>query len=172
MPKKPVFLVGLGSDDHKIIPNGGNEKPVVLAGVIVSMEYSPAAHSDGDVVYHAIANALLLAVGERDIGYHFPDTNPAYRDMPGGKILAHALGIVRERGYRANNVTVMVTALRPRIGPYVAEMKRNIADALGIGQDCVGVGATTGEGLSAHGRGEGINVVAQISLREGGEDGG
>lgn len=85
MIKKPTYLVGCGSDDHKItkkvIKVSGKIKPLILAGKVVSKDYSPIAHSNGDVVYHAVSNALFLAIGERDIGYHFPDTDPKYKEM-------------------------------------------------------------------------------------------
>ena len=123
------------------------------------------AHSDGDAVCHAVSNALLLAIGERDIGYHFPDTDAAYAGIAGDRMLKYVLSRVNKAGYRVNNVTAMITAGKPRMSPYVKEMKKNLARMLGIGADCVGIGATTGEGLSAHGRGKGINVVAQVSLK-------
>lgn len=167
--KRPVYLIGCGSDDHRIIKvskkSKGNNKPLVLAGITISKEYSPVAHSDGDVVYHAISNALFLAIGEPDIGHHFPDTDPNYEGIEGEKLLKYATNSIRNNGYRVNNVTVMITAGKPRIGPYVDEMRRNVAKVLGIDIKCVGIGATTGEGLSAHARGKGINVVAQISLK-------
>lgn len=166
--KNPEFLIGLGSDDHRIVANDGKSKPVVLAGVVISEEYSPVAHSDGDVVYHAVANALLLAVGERDIGYHFPDTDPDYKGMPGIEILRHSLKAVEKRGYAPSNLTVMITALKPKIAPHVGSMKRNLSESTGMDESSIGIGATTGEGLSAYGKGEGINVVAAVSLRRSG----
>lgn len=167
-----MYLVGCGSDDHRIVRIAGrnrvrnsNRKPLKLAGAVVSMEYSPIAHSDGDVVCHAVSNALFLAIGERDIGYHFPDTEKEYSGMKGDAMLKYVLNLVNKRGYRVNNVTAMITAGEPRISPYINRMRKNIAKMLKVGVDRVGIGATTGEGLSAHGKGKGINAVAQVSLR-------
>lgn len=169
MARKPVYLVGCGSDDHRIVKvlgSRGNSRPLVLAGTIVSKGYSPIAHSDGDVVYHAISNALFLAIGEHDIGHHFPDTDPDYKGIRGDKLLGYAVKLVRKNGYRVNNVTAMITVGKPKIAPYIDEMKGNAAKLLGVEISCVGIGVTTGEGLSAHGRGEGINVIAQVSLEK------
>lgn len=167
---KPEYLVGCGSDDHRItrraIKISGKIKPLILAGTLISKEHSPIAHSDGDAVYHAICNALFLAIGERDIGYHFPDTDPNYIDIKSGKLLRYALKRVKDNGYSVNNVTAMITAGKPRISPHIDKMKRNVAKLLGIDIRCVGIGATSGEGLSAHASGEGINVIAQVSLKK------
>ncbi len=160
------FLVGFGSDDHKIIRNDGKLKPLKLAGVVVSSEYSPIAHSDGDVVWHAVANALLLAIGERDIGVHFPDTDPDYEGIEGGRMLAFAVEKVGRAGYRVNNLAVMITAGKPRLSSHIGSMRANTARLLGVDVKNIGIGATTGEGLSEHGRGKGINVMAQVLLRQ------
>lgn len=166
-----MYLVGCGSDDHRIVRSrskGRNGKPLKLAGEIVSTEYSPVAHSDGDVVCHAVSNAIFLAIGERDIGHHFPDTEEAYAGIAGDAMVSHAVKLAARAGYRVNNATAMITAGRPRIAPHIPEMRRNMARMLGVGVERVGIGATTGEDLSAHGRGKGINVVAQVSLERAG----
>lgn len=162
---RPAYLTGTGSDDHRIERNDGGSKPVKLAGVVVSEEYTPVAHSDGDVAYHAIANALLLAIGERDIGFHFPDTDPGYEGIEGDRLLGSVMERVRKAGYRVNNATIMITAGRPRLGPHIDAMRDNAARALGVEAGSVGIGATTGEGLSEQGKGNGINAIASVSLR-------
>lgn len=161
---KAGFLVGFGSDDHRIEANDGKSKPLILAGVIVSREYTPVAHSDGDVVYHALANALLLAIGERDIGFHFPDTDPDYEGIEGGRLLGFVMEKVKKSGYKVNNATIMITAGKPRLSKHIDRMRENTAALLSVGTGSVGIGATTGEGLSEHGKGNGINVVANVSL--------
>ena len=170
LASKPAYLTGLGIDDHRITKNSSiasaKMKPLILAGVTVSKEYSPIAHSDGDVVYHAISNAMFLAVGERDIGYHFPDTDPNYSGIPGKKLLEYALGIVEKAGYSVNNVTVMITAGQPRISPHVESMKKNTAKILKVSPSCIGIGATSGESLSDQVRGKGINVMALVCLKQ------
>ncbi len=162
---RPAYLIGNGSDDHRIEPNDGSRKPLKLAGVVVSDGYTPVAHSDGDVVYHALANALLLAIGERDIGFHFPDTDPDYEGIEGGRLLGFVMGKVREAGYAVSNATVMITAGRPRLSGHIDRMRKNVATALGVDEGSVGIGATTGEGLSEHGKGRGINAAANVMLR-------
>jgi 2-C-methyl-D-erythritol 2,4-cyclodiphosphate synthase len=168
LAEKPLFLVGCGSDDHRIIKNqenkSGETKPLLLAGNIISKEHSPVAHSDGDAAYHAIINALLLAIGERDIGYYFPDTDPKYSGISSEKMLKQVMGFVEKKGYAVNNVTVMITAKEPKIGPHVEKMKQSISKALGIGEAYVGVGATRGEG-SGNDDAAGIHVVAMVSLK-------
>lgn len=142
-----------------------NGKPLILAGVVVSEEYSPVSHSDGDVVYHAISNAMFLAIGERDLGYHFPDTDPKYEGIAGDKLLEYSFNLVKNYGYGINNLTVMITAGKPKISKYVESMKKNIAESLNIDSICVGIGATTGEKLSEIGRGEGLEVIAMVYLK-------
>jgi 2C-methyl-D-erythritol 2,4-cyclodiphosphate synthase len=136
----------------------------VLAGNIVSEEHSPVAHSDGDAAYHAIINALLLAIGERDIGYYFPDTDPKYSGISSEIMLKQVMGFVERKGYAVNNVTVMITAREPKIGQHVEKMKQSISKALGIDKEHVGIGATRGEGFGDNGF-AGIHVVATVSLK-------
>ncbi len=168
MAEKPLFLVGCGSDDHRITRNlenaSGKAKPLVLAGNVVSDEHSPVAHSDGDAAYHAIINALLLAIGERDIGYYFPDTDPKYSGISSEIMLKQVMGFVERKGYAVNNVTVMITAREPKIGQHVEKMKQSISKALGIDKEYVGIGATRGEGFGDNGF-AGIHVVATVSLK-------
>jgi len=168
LAERPLFLVGCGSDDHMITKNTddalGKAKPLVLAGDMVSEKHSPVAHSDGDAAYHAIMNALLLAIGERDIGYHFPDTDPKYSGMSSEKMLKQVMGFVERKGYAVSNVTVMITAMEPKIGPHVEKMKQNISAALDIDKAYVGIGATRGEGFGEMGS-AGIHVVATVSLK-------
>jgi 2-C-methyl-D-erythritol 2,4-cyclodiphosphate synthase len=166
--RKPEYLIGYGSDDHRINQVRGtkNPKPLILGNTLVSKEFSPVAHSDGDVVSHAISNALFLAVGERDVGYHFSDTDPDYAGIEGSKLLKYAMNKVDGAGYMVNNITVMITAGRPKLSPYIEKMKAQVARSLSIKASQVGIGATTGEGLTEHGRGKGINAVAMVSLKK------
>ncbi len=167
---RPEHLIGYGTDDHRIVRRASlarsGTKPLVLGGVTVSRRHSPIAHSDGDVVYHAIANALLLAAGEGDIGSRFPDTDPRWSGVPSYRFVIEALGIVSRRGYAVNNISVMITAGEPRLSPYVERMRARIADLLCIEKRRVGVGVTSGERLSAHALGKGINATAAVLLRD------
>ncbi len=169
MATEAEFLVGCGSDDHRIskvpIYGASTLKPLILAGEIISTHFTPIAHSDGDVVYHAIMNAIFLALGERDIGVHFPDTDKRYLGLRSIKMLAQVVDMMKERGYLVNNVSVMITAGEPKINPHIVKMRRNVAEALSIDERYVGIGATTGEKLTAHGRGEGINAISTVLLK-------
>jgi 2-C-methyl-D-erythritol 2,4-cyclodiphosphate synthase len=164
-----LYLVGLGSDDHRITKeliklDDGKRKPLLLAGRIVSMEYSPISHSDGDIVYHAITNALLLAIGERDLGYYFPNTDPKWANVKSSDMLKQALGLVKQKGYSVSNISIMITAGIPKLTPHIEQMRKNIATILEVEPSRVGIGATSGEGLSDHARGEGINAVAHVMI--------
>lgn len=162
---KQKYLVGCGSDSHRIIKSVDDNRPIILAGTVVSKEYNPVSHSDGDVVYHAISNALFLAIGERDIGYHFPDTDPKYKGITGDKLLEYTFNLVKNFGYMINNLTIMITAGEPKISKYVESMKENISKSLEMDIGCIGIGATTGEKLSDIGRGKGIEVIAMVYLK-------
>lgn len=169
MATEAEFLIGLGSDDHRIsktpIYGAANSKPLILAGEVVSTHFTPIAHSDGDVVYHAIMNAIFLALGERDIGVHFPDTDKKYLGLRSTKMLSQVVDMMKGRGYLVNNISIMITAGEPKINPHIVKMRRNVAEALGIDEKYVGIGATTGEKLTAHGRGEGINAISTVLLK-------
>lgn len=130
----------------------------------VSRKHSPISHSDGDVIYHAITNALLLAIGSYDIGRLFPDNNKKYLSKKSAWFVEYALDAANQAGYRVNNITVMITAGEPKIGPYVDKIKINIATLLKIDVKRVGVGATSGERLSDTGKGRGIHADATVSL--------
>jgi 2-C-methyl-D-erythritol 2,4-cyclodiphosphate synthase len=164
---KPEYLIGIGSDDHRIIKSHSlRAKPLILAGKIVSTKYTPIAHSDGDVVYHALTNSMLLAIGSRDIGQHFPDTKPQWANANSADLLKEAFKLVGKKGYEVNNATIMITAGKPRLADHVDDMRRNIAGIIKIDPILIGIGVTTGENLSDHAKGKGINAIAQIMLKK------
>jgi 2-C-methyl-D-erythritol 2,4-cyclodiphosphate synthase len=154
--------VGLGQDSHAFEPDG-SQKPLVLGGVVFPGAPGLQANSDGDVVLHAIFNALSSAIGKRSLGiYADPICERGVKDS--SAYLAVALDMVREAGYTVGNVSVSIEARRPRIEPRAEEMQQHIADLLGVSTDRVGLTATSGEGLTAFGRGEGIQVFVIASL--------
>ncbi len=164
---KPAFLIGYGCDDHRIEQmqdNLTNIKPLILGGVIVSNKYTPIAHSDGDAIYHAITNAIFLALGDRDIGVHFPDTDPKYKNINSSEMVMVALKKMRDDNYSIGNISIMITAGKPQINEHIDNIKKNISMLMKISTKYIGIGATSGEGMSAQGRGEGINVVATVLL--------
>jgi len=152
-----MIRVGIGQDSHRFIRKG--KKRLVLGGVIIPNENGLEGNSDGDVVLHAIFNALSQAVGKKSIGVYSDNIcREGIKDSR--EYLKLALKMVKDSGYRINNIGVMIEAKKPRIEPYVDDMKKSIADILMITQDMIGITATSGEGLTAFGKGIGIQVFA------------
>ena len=152
--------IGNGFDVHRLVEG----RPLMLGGVNIPFDRGLLGHSDADVLLHAIADALLGALALGDIGKHFPDTDPAYKDADSGKLLARVLKMAADRGYRVGNVDTIVFAQAPKIAPYAEDMRKRIAGLLGIGPEQVSVKATTTEKLGTIGRGEGIASSAVILL--------
>lgn len=125
-----------------------------------------AGHSDADVLTHALMDALLGACGERDIGEHFPDHDPAYEGISSLVLLEEVVGMVREKGYRVVNADCVVVAQEPRLAPYIQGMREALAFTMGVELERVGVKATTTEGLGFPGRGEGIAAMATVLLQK------
>jgi len=152
--------IGIGFDVHAFAPGDH----VVLGGVRIPHAAGVRAHSDGDVVLHALADALLGAIGAGDIGQHFPDSDPAWRGADSRKLLRHVVGLVTAAGYRVGNCDLTLIAEAPRLGPHREAMRANIAADLGIPAGAVSVKATTTERLGFTGRGEGIAAQAAVLL--------
>lgn len=155
------FRVGLGFDAHAFEIG----RWLILGGVEVSHHSGLAGHSDADVLTHAIMDALLGACGERDIGFQFPDSDPAYKDISSIVLLEKVVGIVREKGFKIANADCVILAQEPRLSPYIDGMRERLAGALGIAVDAIGLKATTTEGLGFTGRGEGIAAMAIVFLQ-------
>jgi 2-C-methyl-D-erythritol 4-phosphate cytidylyltransferase/2-C-methyl-D-erythritol 2,4-cyclodiphosphate synthase len=151
-----VPRIGTGYDLHRLVDG----RPLVLAGVVVSADRGPLGHSDGDVICHALADALFGAAGAGDIGRHFPDTDPAWKGAAGLDLLARSVAIVRERGLAISNVDVTVVLERPKLAPHVDEIRQRLARVLAASVDRVSVKAKTSEGVDAVGRGEAIAAHA------------
>lgn len=156
---------GIGIDTHAF---GKNSDHIILGGVCVPSESGLIAHSDGDVLCHAVADALLSAAGLCDIGHYFPDTDPRYKDADSLALLAQVRELIEKQGYSVGNVSAAIVAQRPRLAPYIAQMKQNLANVLQICEQNVGISAGTNEGLGYLGRGEGITVTATVLLRSDG----
>jgi 2-C-methyl-D-erythritol 2,4-cyclodiphosphate synthase len=157
-----VFRVGLGQDSHAFEPDG-SEKPLILGGVLFPDMPGLLANSDGDVVLHALFNALSQAIGKRSLGV-YADPLCQQGIMDSRQYVRVALDMVRQAGYTVNNVGVSIEGRRPKIEPMSAQMKASIAALLDVAEAQVGITATTGEGLTAFGRGEGIQVFVIVSL--------
>ena len=153
-------LVGIGYDVHRFAEG----RKLILGGVEIPHTHGLEGHSDADVLCHAIADAILGTIGERDIGHHFPNTDPAIRGISSLEIVRKAAALVAERGGRINNIDSTLIAEAPKIGVHLAAMKAALAGVLGIDTDRVGIKATTNEGMGFLGRGEGIAVTAVASV--------
>ena len=146
------FRIGNGYDVHALEPG----MPLFLGGIRIESHLGCVAHSDGDVLVHAVSDALLGASGERDIGFHFPDTDDKYKNIDSMKLLSRVNEIILEKGYRIENIDCTIIAQAPKMSPHIMKMRDNIAKTLCIDPDLVNVKATTEEKLGFTGRGEGI----------------
>ena len=155
-----MTTTGLGYDIHRFAEG----RALVLGGVEIPHDRGLEGHSDADVLSHAIADAVLGAIGEQDIGHHFPNTDPSIRGISSLEILEKAANLARARGARINSVDATVIAEAPKIAPHFFSMRERIAVALGLPAARVAVKATTNEGLGSIGRGEGIAAMAVASV--------
>ena len=155
-----TLRAGTGYDLHRLVDG----RPLVLAGVTVAPDRGPAGHSDGDVVAHALIDALLGAAGAGDIGGHFPDSDARWRDAPGRDLLARTMAILDGHGWRVVNVDVTVVLERPKLAPHVTAIRESLAADLRVAVGSVSVKAKTNEGVDAVGRGEAIAAHAVALL--------
>jgi 2-C-methyl-D-erythritol 2,4-cyclodiphosphate synthase len=152
--------VGLGFDLHPLVAG----RPLVLGGVTVPSNLGLGGHSDADVLSHAVAEALLGALALGDLGRHFPDTDPRYRNVSSLGLLRAVMELLTARGARVVNVDATVLAQAPRLAPLLPEMAKRLADTLGIPGDAVSVKAKSPEGLGLLGRGEGMAAMAVVGV--------
>lgn len=163
-PAGAAARIGAGYDLHRLAEG----RPLVLAGVELPSDRGPVGHSDGDVVCHAVIDAILGAAAAGDIGQHFPDADPRWKGAPGLDLLSRAVDVVRQRGFSVDNVDVVVVLERPAVGPHAPEMRRRMAGVLGVGPERVSVKGKTNEGVDAVGRREAIAAHAVALLRHDG----
>jgi 2-C-methyl-D-erythritol 2,4-cyclodiphosphate synthase len=158
-----LIRVGVGFDVHRLEEG----RRLILGGVEVPFEKGLAGHSDADVLTHAICDALLGAAALGDIGVHFPDTDERFKDADSLGLLREVVALTAGRGFTPQNIDAVVIAERPKLAPHIAGMRTNLAAALGLSEDAVGVKATTSEGLGYTGRGEGMAAHAVCTLCSG-----
>lgn len=156
-----TLRIGQGYDVHAFVEG----RKLILGGVNIPYERGLLGHSDADVLAHAVADALLGGMRGGDIGKLFPDTDPVYKDADSLNLLAVVAGFVRENGYRILDVDSVIAAQEPKLSPYRDDMRANLAAALNIAVNNVGVKATTTEHLGFEGRGEGISATAVCLLQ-------
>lgn len=152
--------IGIGYDLHRTSPG----RALILGGVHIACDFGLAGHSDADVVLHALCDALLGAAGLGDIGEHFPDTDPAFKDADSRRLLADVVAKVHGAGYRIGNVDVIIHLQQPKLGSRKAQIQSELAQLLQLPPGAVGVKAKTNEGLDAVGRGEAIGCWAAALL--------
>lgn len=154
--------VGFGYDVHALVP----ERDLWLGGVKIEHTMGLQGHSDADVLIHAICDALLGAANMRDIGYHFPDTAGEYKDIDSKILLFDTMELLRDAGYTLGNIDATVAAERPKLNPYIPEMKRVMADVLQVDVEDISIKATTTEKLGFTGRQEGIAAYATVLIQK------
>jgi len=154
--------IGLGFDAHRLVPG----RPLILGGVTIPYHLGLLGHSDADVLSHALGDALLGAVAAGDLGTHFPDSDPAYKNISSLVLLEKIVALVKERGFRPVNVDATIVAEQPRLAPHIPAMVANLAAALGLPPEAVSVKATTTEQMGFTGRGEGMAAYAVALVQE------
>jgi 2-C-methyl-D-erythritol 2,4-cyclodiphosphate synthase len=155
-----MFRVGIGYDVHQL----KDGLPLTLGGVRIEHSKGLVGHSDADVLIHAVCDALLGAAALGDIGKHFPDTDPKYKGIDSRLLLKETARLTRENGYEINNIDSILCMQKPKVAPYIHQMRQNLAETMGIDIDQVSVKATTTEHLGFEGREEGISAHAVTIL--------
>lgn len=150
--------IGIGYDVHRLVTG----RQLILGGVVIPFEKGLLGHSDADVLVHAVCDALLGSVGLGDIGLHFPDTGPQYKDISSLKLLAQTNAMVRQKGFIIRNIDTIIFAEAPKIGPYRETIQKNLARAVEVAPGCINIKATTTEGLGVIGKGEGIGAMSVV----------
>jgi 2-C-methyl-D-erythritol 2,4-cyclodiphosphate synthase len=155
-----MFRIGQGYDVHQLVEG----RPLIIGGITIPYEKGLLGHSDADVLLHTVADACLGAIGAGDIGKHFPDTDPEFKDADSAKLLQYIWAIVKKEGYSLGNADCTIIAQSPKMAPYIEEMRGRIAELLDASIDRINVKATTTEKLGFTGRGEGIAAQAVVLL--------
>ncbi len=156
------FRIGHGYDIHRTIAG----RPLVLGGVKFDCDFGLDGHSDADALTHAICDALLGAAALPDIGHFFPNTDPRWKNADSQKLLQHVVAALRERGWKPANLDASLVAERPKIAPRLAEMKAALSASTGLPVDCIGLKATTNEGIDEIGRGQAIAAHAVCLIQK------
>jgi len=152
--------IGTGYDVHRL----SSGRKLVLGGVTIPFEKGLLGHSDADVLVHSICDALLGAAGLGDIGLHFPDTDPKFKDISSINLLEKTYKMVCEKGFNLKNLDSTVFAQEPKISPFRKKMQQNIAHAMNVNTNCINIKATTTEGLGMFGRGEGMGAMSVVLI--------
>jgi 2-C-methyl-D-erythritol 2,4-cyclodiphosphate synthase len=155
-----LIRIGFGYDAHRLVEG----RDLILGGVVIPHDLGPAGHSDADVLTHAVIDAVIGAMGEGDIGRHFPDTDAAYSGISSMTLLRDVAARAADAGYRLNNLDATIVAEKPKLAAHLPDMERLTADALSCTKDRVNIKATTTEGMGFCGAGEGMAAYAVVTL--------
>lgn len=156
--KGPAYRIGMGYDVHPFAEG----RPLILGGITIPYRQGLAGHSDADCLVHAICDALLGAISEGDLGSHFPDSDPRYKDVESLLFLKKVVEMAERKGFRIANIDATIVAQAPQLAPYRPQMEEKIAQTGGVERGQVNIKATTTEGLGSIGRGEGIAAYAVV----------
>ena len=162
-----MLRIGNGFDVHRFSSEAQTDARIILAGIEIPHNQTLEAHSDGDVLTHALCDALLGALALGDIGQHFPDTDPQFKNISSLLLLQHTYQLLVKQGWRLVNTDITIIAEKPRMSDYHQQMRQSLADTLALSIDQFSVKATTSEGLGFTGRGEGIAVQAVVLIEQG-----
>ncbi|MBT2698381.1 2-C-methyl-D-erythritol 2,4-cyclodiphosphate synthase [Bacillus sp. ISL-40] len=157
-----MFRIGQGFDVHQLTEG----RPLIIGGITIPYERGLLGHSDADVLLHTVSDACLGAIGEGDIGKHFPDTDPDFKDADSAKLMEHVWQLVKNKGYELVNADCTIIAQQPKMAPYIEQMRGRIAELLEAAPEQVNVKATTTEKLGFTGRGEGIASQVVVLLKK------
>lgn len=157
-----MFRIGQGFDVHQLIEG----RPLIIGGITIPYEKGLLGHSDADVLLHTVADACLGAIGAGDIGKHFPDTDPDFKDADSAKLMEHVWQLVKEQGYELVNADCTIIAQKPKMAPFIEQMQQRIAELLEAESKQINVKATTTEKLGFTGRGEGIASQVVVLLKK------
>ncbi|USK33995.1 2-C-methyl-D-erythritol 2,4-cyclodiphosphate synthase [Bacillus sp. F19] len=157
-----MLRIGQGFDVHQLVEG----RPLILGGIEIPYKKGLLGHSDADVLLHTVADACLGAIAAGDIGKHFPDTDPEFKDADSAKLLQHVWQLVKEKGYALGNIDCTIIAQKPKMAPYIDQMRERIAELLEADINQVNVKATTTEQLGFTGRGEGIASQATVLIQK------
>ncbi len=157
-----MFRIGQGFDVHQLTEG----RPLIIGGITIPYEKGLLGHSDADVLLHTVSDACLGAIGEGDIGKHFPDTDPNFKDADSAKLMEHVWQLVKDKGYELVNADCTIIAQKPKMAPYIEQMRARIAELLEAAPEQINVKATTTEKLGFTGRGEGVASQVVVLLKK------
>ncbi len=155
-----MFKIGFGYDAHRLVDG----RSLVLGGVVIPHTKGLSGHSDADVLTHAVIDAIIGALGRGDIGKHFPDTDPSFKDAESLQLLAEVMTWVQRDHYKINNLDATIVAQAPKLNPHVSDMRQKLSIALETSLECINIKATTTEGMGFCGKKQGIAAYAVVSL--------